>query len=131
MFLKDQWKAIGALFSFNDKAQDRYAEKKFAPQSERQIAEFSNIFKDYGYPGEKLIGNDFWMSTILSHHNSISQYYNKKDTIYPRLRPQLKDALKKGQISPFEFALIDDWYYSTKSEKKKPTYGILNAPTQG
>jgi len=131
MFSKDQWKVIGALFSFSDKAQDRYAEKKFAPQSEKQIAEFSVIFKDYGYPGEKLIGNGFWMSTILSHHNSISKDYNEKDTLYPRLMPQLKDALKKGQISPFEVASIDDWYLSTKSDKDKPTYGILNAPTQG
>lgn len=130
IFSKDQWKAIGALFRFSSKAQDRYAEKKFAPQSEKQIAEFSEILKVYGYPGEKLIGNDFWMSTIVSHHNSISQAYNKKDTLYPKLRPQLKDALKKGQISPFEFASIDDWYRSTKSDKDKSTYGILDAPTR-
>jgi len=70
------------------------------------------------------------MSTILSHHNSISQDYNEKDTLYPGLRPKLKDALKKGQISPFELASIDVWYRLTKSNKDKPTYGILNAPTQ-
>ena len=130
MIAKDQWKVLGALFTFTANAQDRYAEKRFTPQSERQLSNFSIILKNYGYPGERLIGNDFWMSTILSHHNSISQKYNAKDTIYPNLKPLLNDALNKGQISPFELALIDDWYFSTKNGDKKLTYGILDAPSQ-
>lgn len=130
MFSKDQWKAIGALFTFSSKGQDRYAEKRFAPHSEKQMAAFSKILKDDGYPGEQIIGNDYWMSTILSHHNSISQKYAKQDTLYPNLKPPLKDALKKGQISPYEFALIDEWYRLTKEEKRKPAYGIIEPPTK-
>lgn len=129
MYSQDQWKAIKALFRFSSKAQEKYAEKKFAPHSEKQIAEFSDIFDAYGYPGEKLIGNSYWMSTILSHHNSISTAYNLKDTLYPNLRPKLKLALKKGQISPYEFAAIDDWYLSVKYARTKPTYGVLDPPS--
>lgn len=130
MFSKDQRKAIGALFTFSSKAQDRYAEKRFAPHSEKQLSKFSDILKSFGYPGENLIGNDFWMSTILSHHNSISQRYVEHDTIYPNIKNDLNIALKNGQISPFEFALIDDWYRSTINDKEKTTYGILDPPSQ-
>ena len=127
MFSKDQWKALGALFTFSSDAQDRYAEKKFAPHSEKQITAFLEIVDAYGYPGEKLIGNDFWMSTILSHHNSISTAYNRIDTLYEIIKPKLWLALKMGQISAFEYVLIDEWYRATKKDK---TYGILDGPLQ-
>ena len=130
MYSKDQKKAFMALFRFGSKAQGRYAERKFAPHSERQMAKFSEILETYGYPGEKLIGNSTWMATILSHHNSISTAYNKKDTLYPELRPKLEDDLKNGLISPYELALIDDWYLTVKYDRKIPTYGILDPPSQ-
>jgi hypothetical protein len=129
MASKDQWKALGALFTFSAKGQDRYAERKFAPHSERQMAQLNEILNSYGYPGEQLIGNDTWMSTILSHHNSISKDYNSKDTIYPALKPQLIEALNKGTISPFELALVDDWYLKVKSGwSGSEGYGILDRP---
>ncbi len=130
MASRDQSKAFGALFTLSSTAQDRYAENKFAPHSERQMAELIEILKVHGYPGEQLIGNDNWMSTILSHHNSISKDYNAKDTIYPILKPRLKEALVKGMISPFEFALIDDWYRAVKSGWNNDAgYGILSPPS--
>ena len=128
MFSKDQGKALGALFTFSSKAQDRYAESKFAPHSIDQMHEFEEIMDSYGYPGEMLIGNSIWMSTILSHHNSISQEFVKRDTLYPSLRPHLIRSLKNGQISPFELALIDDWYLAVKSGRTAVGYGILNSP---
>ena len=128
MYSRDQKKAIKALLRFSSKSQDNYAEKKFAPHSEKQMAELAEILETYGYPGEKLIGNSFWMSTILSHHNSISTAYNKKDTIYPELRPILMAALKNGQMSPYEFATLDDWYLTTKYQRTEPTYGFLDPP---
>lgn len=128
MFSKDQWRAFRALFTFNSKAQDRYAEKKFAPHSEQQIDDLKKILEAHGYPGQKLIGNDFWMSTILSHHNSISHEYVKKDTLYPKLKPLLKKAIKDGQISPFEYALIDEWYLSVKNNHSESNYGFINPP---
>lgn len=128
MISRDQWKALGALFTFSSKAQDRYAEKKFAPHSEKQLAELKAILQEYGYPGEQLIGNNFWVSTILSHHNSISREYGQKDTLYNSIKPELEKALKNGQISPFELVLIDEWYRTVQQQKM--TYGILNPPSR-
>ncbi|KAA3623202.1 MAG: hypothetical protein DWQ02_24870 [Bacteroidetes bacterium] len=128
LFSKDQWKAFGALFTFSSKAQDRYAEKKFAPHSERQLSELRVILRKYGYPGEQLTGNNYWASTILSHHNSISLEYGQKDTLYQTIKPELEEALKRGQISPFEMALIDEWYRTV--QQHKTTYGILNPPSR-
>jgi len=73
MFRKDQRKAFGAIFRIGDKAQEKYGYKKFGPHSELQLAELDRILDTYGYPGEQLIGNDYWMSTIVSHHNSASK----------------------------------------------------------
>jgi len=64
MYKKHQKKALGALFRIGDKAQGRYALKKFAPHSETQLKKLINILEDRGYPGEQLIGNNFWVSTI-------------------------------------------------------------------
>lgn len=130
MYAKDQWKALAVLFRFTSKAQDKYAEKKFAPHSEKQIKEFIAILTEYGYPGEKLIGNGFWMSTILSHHNSISTAYNNRDTLYQSIKPRLKSALKQGQISAFGYAIIDEWYRAVINDENQPTYGILEGPRQ-
>ena len=131
MYSRDQWKALGALFKFSDKAQDRYAENKFAPHSKIQMIEFQEILNSHGYPGEQLIGNDYWMSTILSHHNSISQVYAEKDTIYPYLKPYLLESFKNGLVSPFELALIDEWYRAVKSGRTSPGgYGILDPPNE-
>lgn len=129
MYKKDQWKALKALFRFSDKGKTKYAERKFAPHSEQQMIKFQVILDQRGYPGEKLIGNNLWISTILSHHNSISTAYNQKDSIYPSLKPQLINALEAGQISPFELAIIDEWYIASKYDRTKPGYGILDAPT--
>jgi hypothetical protein len=94
------------------------------------MEELRKILDSHGYPGEQLIGNNYWMSTILSHHNSISEEYNKKDTIYPELKPKLMQALAKGQVSPFELALIDDWYRTVTKADQNASYGILNPPSK-
>jgi hypothetical protein len=130
MFKKDQSKALGALFRIGDKAQERYGTKKFAPHSEIQMAKLTNILENQGYPGEKLIGNNYWMSTIILHHNSITQNYTKKDTLYQYVRPKLIQAIKSGQMSPYEFALIDDWQKAVISNRTETGYGFLNPPIQ-
>ena len=70
------------------------------------------------------------MSTILSHHNSISKNYNSKDSLYLSLKPQLDLALIKGEISAFSYAMIEEWYRAVIDDKELPTFGILNAPVQ-
>jgi len=130
MFKKDQQKALGALFRIGNKAQENYGNKKFAPHSENQMAGLINILESQGYPGEKLIGNDYWMSTILGHHNSISEDYTKKDTLYQYIKPALEKALLSGEISPYEFAMIDDWKIAVMSNRTEAGYGFLNPPVQ-
>ncbi|QHT69866.1 hypothetical protein GXP67_26070 [Rhodocytophaga rosea] len=130
MFARDQWKALGALFTFTPKKQDRYAERRFAPHSERQMAEFTRILQKKGYPGEKFIGNNYWMATIMSHHNSISTAYVQKDTLYQFLKPALLIAISEGKMSPWEFAMIDDWYLAVKSNRTETGYGYMNSPAR-
>lgn len=126
---KDQWKAFGALFTFSSDAQDRYAEKRFAPHSKKQLSELASIFEKYGYPGEQLIGNDYWVSTILSHHNSISKKHTEQDTLYEKLKPAISTAFKKGEISPFEKALIEEWRHASSHESNRTKYGFLDIVT--
>lgn len=128
MFKRDQKKALGALFRIGNKAQENYGTKKFAPHSETQIFELIGILDKKGYPGEKLIGNDFWMSTILGHHNSISEDYSKKDTLYDFIKPKLIIAVEKGEMSPYEYAMVDDWQIAVSSGRTKPGYGFLMPP---
>lgn len=128
MFKKDQKKAMGALFRIGNKAQERYGTKKFGPHSESQLFKLIELLNTKGYPGEKLIGNNYWMSTIISHHNSISLAYVQKDTLYNFIKPKLIKAISTGEMSPYEFALIDDWQKAVLSERTAPGYGFLNAP---
>ncbi|GAB4020442.1 hypothetical protein GCM10028773_26340 [Spirosoma koreense] len=126
MFRQDQWKALGALFTFSARGQDRYAEKRFAPHSEKQLHRLIEFMNTYGFPGEQLVGNGVWATVILSHHTSISTAYVLKDTLYPSLRPRLFDALKAGQISPYELATIEDWYVAVRSNHQELAYGYLS-----
>ncbi|MEM9390662.1 MAG: hypothetical protein AAGA02_09310 [Bacteroidota bacterium] len=127
MYKKDQKKAMGALLRVGNKAQEKYGNRKFAPHSEQQIAELNQILEQHGYPGERLIANNFWASTILSHHNSMSEEYVKQDTLFRFLKPKLKKAVKNGQMSPFEFALVSDWKMAVESNHGTTSYGFLGA----
>ncbi|UBM59988.1 hypothetical protein LAG90_04905 [Marinilongibacter aquaticus] len=129
MFKLDQKRAFGAFIRVFDKAQEKYAIRKFAPHSEKQMEKLVQILEERGYPGERLIGNNFWMSTVLSHHNSITTNYAKKDSLYPFIRPKLIEAIDKGQISPYEFALIDDWYITVSANRTQTGYGYLIPPS--
>lgn len=129
MFKKDQKKAMGAMIRMGNKAREKYALEKFAPHSEIQMQKLIQILGSHGYPGERLIGNDFWTSTILSHHNSIAREYVKKDTLYDFLRPKLTDAIGKGQMSPYEFALVEDWRIAVGSARTQTGYGFLDPPS--
>lgn len=125
MFKKDQKKAFGALLRIGQKSKRRYSEIKFAPHSEHQLGKLEQILNEYGYPGERLIGNSLWGWVILSHHNSISVNYNYKDTIYAHLKPKLLNAFKQGEISPCELAQIEDWRIAALNDHELTFYGFL------
>ena len=129
MIGKDQRKAMGALIRIGQKRKQRYAERRFAPHSEEQLLKLLKLLENSGYPGEKLIGTDVWTSTILSHHNSISPGYAEKDTLYSFVNPLLKEAIERGEMSPYEFALIDDWYIAVRYQRNQAGYGFLD-PTE-
>ncbi len=131
MFKDDQRKAFGVFIRIGEKAQERYATKKFLPQSNRQIHELIEIMNNSGYPGERLIGNNYWMSTILSHHNSITREQTLKDTLYPFIMPMLLEAVKTGFMSPYELVLTDDWYRTVYYNRSRPGYGFLDPPKAG
>lgn len=59
MSWKDQSKALLAIFRLSEKAQAKYGEKKFAPKNELRLNRLIEIIESDGYPGEKLIGNEF------------------------------------------------------------------------
>ena len=132
MFKADQKKALGALFRIGQKSKRKYSEKQFAPHSEHQLEKLEQIINDHGYPGERLIGNNVWGSVILSHHNSISVNYNAKDPLYAQLRPKLIEALKAGELSPYELAQIEDWRIAALNNHELTSYGFLGTiPNDG
>lgn len=76
-------------------------------------------------PGRKA----YWqldMDVDVSHHNSITLDYVQKDTLYPILKPRLLKAIQAGEISPYEYAIIEDWYVAVKSERQEAAFGFLN-----
>jgi hypothetical protein len=129
MFKRDQRLDLPYYLRIGQKAKERYALKKFAPNSEKQITRLNEILNDYGYPGEKLIGNEIWTLTILIHHNSISTGYQQKDTLYRGLKPRLFNAIRRGEMSPGDYALIEDWYVGVKSGWKNAAYGYVTKLT--
>ncbi len=125
MSLRDQRKAMGALLKFGSKAQDQYGEEKFARHNEKHLLRLIEIIQQQGYPGEQLIGYDPWAQGIFSRHNSISQAYCKKDTLYAYAKPFLKQAVINGEMNPADHAYIQDWFVSVKSRWKTSFYGSI------
>ena len=125
MFRQDQKMALKALYKIGQNAKTRYAEEKFAPHSEQQLTKLEVILNEKGYPGEMLIGNNWWVSVMLSHHNSISKSFNERDKLYDGLRPKLFEAIKNGQLSPEEFAVMEDWKTAVLHHHELTKYGFL------
>ena len=125
MSLRDQRKAMGALLKFRSDAQDKYAEEKFARHNEKHLLRLLEIIDEQGYPAEKLIGFDPWAQGIFSRHNSISQAYCQKDTLFSYAKPKLMQAISKGEMPPGDLAYIEDWFITVKSGWKTASYGYL------
>ncbi|MBQ4804546.1 hypothetical protein J8L88_16920 [Aquimarina sp. MMG015] len=129
MIDKDQKLAYEAYIIEDEQEQEKFILENFPKHSEEQLINLIEIMEINDYPGEFLIGNDFWVSTILSHHNSQGADYVRKDTLYNFIKPELIKSLKKGYISPYEIALVEDWKKTVTSEWNESTYGYLTPPT--
>lgn len=125
MLKNDQKLALRNFLTLGEKNQIKYAQKKFIPHSEEVLARLDKILTEHGYPGEKLIGNSWWASVNLSHHNSMYPEYTLKDTLYLNLRPKLEKALAKGELHPKEFAIMEDWRHAVIHHHEKSLYGFL------
>lgn len=128
MFEKDQKLAYEAYTIEDEQEQEKFIAENFPKHSEAQLAKLLEILETKGYPGEFLIGNDFWVSTILSHHNSQGLEYVGKDTLFDFIKPKLRQYLKLGYIAPYEIALPEDWKGSILSEGEDSPYGYLVPP---
>lgn len=129
MFEEDQKIAYQAYIIEDQQEQEDFITANFPKHSEQQLAKLIEFLEVNPYPGERLIGNNYWVSTILSHHNSQGLEYVKKDTLYDFIRPKLLQSLKEGYISPYEIALIEDWKEAVLSQWNESPYGYLNPPT--
>ena len=125
MSLRDQRKALGAVFRIGSKSQDRFGENNFAPLNEKHMLRIMEFIENDGFPGEKLVGYEPWGQGILSRHNSISQAYCKSDTLYPSLKPILLSSINQGNLSPASFAWIDDWFITVESGWSTGSYGYV------
>ncbi|MBO3273373.1 hypothetical protein [Hymenobacter defluvii] len=129
MAKKDQQLALRNLLQLSKQAKERFLNRRFIPHTEWQIARVAQLLRTYGYPGEKLIGNRTSMQRILSHHNSISTAYAQRDTLYPHLQLELLQAVRRGELAPADYAVIEDWYVVIKSDGQQAAYGYLNPLT--
>ena len=125
MLKKDQKIALRAFLKISEKKRIKFALKKFKPYSEGVLIRLNKMLNEYGYPGEKLIGNSWWTSVNLSHHNSFDREYTLNDTLYLNLRPQLYRALERGQLHPKEFAIIEDWRNAAIHQHQSSLFGFL------
>ena len=121
----DQKIALKTFIRIGEGSRKKYALKKFAPHSEKVLKRLYEILRQQGYPGEKLIGNGWWTSVSLSHHNSMDPAYTLKDTLYVHLRPELLKALARGELHPKEFAIMEDWKHATTDPKSSTLYGFV------
>ena len=139
MFFKDQEVREWANKWYNRNFRNKHIEQVFSKQNESQVYIIEKMFKEYGYPGNKLIGigNDTIPAPLTWNNNLSSLFatiilYHYKET-WNKLNLYLFEALKKGEISPFEYAMIRDYQeiYNVKKFKDCNAYYLaLNRPTK-
>jgi hypothetical protein len=116
MLRRDQWRALRVAITPGKKWKERYTTRKFVPNNRAQVRRILAITQQYGYPGEKIIGDKSWATVIISH--------NEHDSVYSQLRPRLYDALERGEIAPIELAIIETWRVEVDSEHRDKGFVI-------
>jgi hypothetical protein len=118
MFSEDQKKALIVALTPVKKWRERYTNRKFVPQNRSQVRRINKIIDHAGYPGEKIIGDRSWATVIISH--------NEHDTIYNELSPKLYEALRRGELSAIDLAIIETWRTVVDTDRKEKGFVIWN-----
>jgi hypothetical protein len=111
MLNEDQKRAIRVALTPIKKWRTRYTNRKFVPHNRAQVRRINQIIDQYGYPGEKIIGDKSWATVIISH--------NEHDTIYNQLRPKLYTAFARGELSAIDLAIIETWRIVVDTDRKE------------
>jgi len=88
---------------------------------EKNAKLFMWAFKEYGFPSVQKIGlignngNGFYIPTMLTHMNESKDHY-------PYIKEKLLEYVKSGDLSPHDYALMDDAYMGI--HKKSTVYGF-------
>lgn len=118
MFNEDQKRAIRAALTPTKKWREQYTNRKFVPNNREQVRRINQIIDQLGYPGEKTIGDNSWVTVIISH--------NEHDTIYNELRPKLYAAFERGELSAIDLAIIETWRIVVDTDRKDKGFIIWN-----
>ncbi|WP_373553601.1 hypothetical protein [Haliscomenobacter sp.] len=116
MLAQDQKRALRVALTPVRAWRERYTNRKFVPNNRAQVRRINQIIDEFGYPGEKIIGDKSWATVIISH--------NEHDTIYKELRPKLYKAFEKGELSAIELAMIETWRVVVDTERKDQGFAI-------
>jgi hypothetical protein len=125
LFRLDQKMALRAFIRIREKSRQRFYETKFHSHSIMQVEALLEWLQSNDWPGEQITGNDYMISTIVSHHNSISPQISKTDTLFESL--PLDEALHQGLISPFHYALMYEWRCAVICEYQESCYGYIGS----
>ena len=117
MFVKDQKRALRVALTPIKKWRERYTKCKFVPNNRVQVRRINKIIDQFGYPGEKIIGDKSWATVIISH--------NEHDTIYYELESKLYSAFERGEISPIDLAIIETWRTGVNTGWKDKSFIIF------
>lgn len=118
MLAEDQKRAIRVALTPFKKWRERYTNRNFVPNNRLQVRRINQIIDQVGFPGEKIIGDKSWATVIISH--------NEHDTIYKELRPKLYQALRRGELSPIDLAMIETWRIVVDTDRKEKGFVIWN-----
>ncbi len=116
MLAEDQKRAIRVALTPVKKWRERYTNRKFVPNNRLQVRRINQIIDQVGYPGEKVIGDKSWATVIISH--------NEHDSIYTELRPKLYKALRHGELSAIDLAIIETWRIVVDTDRREKGFVI-------
>lgn len=144
LILKDGYYKVSIAQKYRNESRDTthwiIGDSLYAKTLDENLVEIKNIIKKVGYPGEHMIGVwDAETDKYLGIEDVLSDDLYKKlcsvtslmfyhhEYGYQFLHKELLQAVKDGEMSPGEYALIHEWSYNSidDSEKLREKYGKM------